>query len=195
MQLLQYISIFLFCSLFVIGCETHENRSVVQTPHESLSPPINVPSSPIKTPHESPLTPVDTSSAPINEKLNPKQPPFLGSGFSQEQFELDDLIALQNGKPRPTSPSTLAVVLAGNPPVGTDVCNLPYSALIKAMYDKCFPEGSSYIQLANIIGYAGDEVSRSENTVVYQWDSIEKGIFTATFVDGKLTSKFQNNLK
>jgi hypothetical protein len=175
-QFLQNTLISLFCLVYLIGCTNSEKQSVDQ------SPPV---SSTIST---------VPSTTPVNEVLQPKQLPVLGDTATQLKFQADDAQAVLQGQTRPTYPPTLAV-LAGNPPAGTDVCNLPYSALIKAMYDKCFPERSSYIQISNIIGWAGEEISRSGDTVVYNWGSAEKGILTATFINKSLASKSQNGLK
>lgn len=139
-------------------------------------------------------SPSNTASAPVNEVLQPKSLPVLGDSETQAKFKLADLNATIESKPRPTDPQTLAV-LAGNPPAGTDVCNLQYSALIQAMYQKCFPEGISHIKMSNIIGWAGEEISRAGDTVIYKWVDGDKGSLTATFTKGGLTSKSQNGLK
>jgi hypothetical protein len=175
-QFLQYTFIGLSCLVYLLGCANSVSKSVDQSqPVSSSIPTVN-------------------SAIPVNEVFQPKQLPDLGDTATLLKFRADDAQAVLQGQPRPTYPSTLAV-LAGNPPAGTDVCNLPYSALIKAMYDKCFLEGSSYVQISNIIGWAGEEISRSGDTVVYNWGSVEKGILTATFINGSLASKSQNGLK
>jgi hypothetical protein len=159
------------CSfLFFTGCTKSENQGVTQSPTTTAAP------------------------TPANEVLQPKSLPVLGDSETQAKFKLADLNAIIESKPRPTEPQTLAV-LAGNPPAGTDVCNLAYSALIQAMYQKCFLEGISQIKMSNIIGWAGEEISRSGDTVIYKWGNGDKGSLTATFVKGGLTSKSQNGLK
>jgi hypothetical protein len=62
-------------------------------------------------------------------------------------------------------------------------------------YQKCFPEGISQTKMSNIIGWAGEETSRSGDTVIYKWASGDKGTLTATFVKDTLASKSQNGLK
>jgi hypothetical protein len=130
--------------LFLIGCSNSENNSNKQASSAGTSEIL-------------------TSTS---DTLKSKSLPILGDSSTQFKFKAEDLKAIINGQPRPTSPETLAV-LAGNPPNGTDVCNLSYSALTKAMYLKCFPEGISYIAMSNVIGWAGEESSRSGDTVVY----------------------------
>jgi hypothetical protein len=174
-QFLQYTFIGLFCLMYLLGCANSGSKSVDQSsPVSSSIPTVN-------------------SAIPVNEVLQPKQLPDLGDTATLLKFRADDAQAVLQGQPRPTYPPMLAV-LAGNPPAGTDVCNLPYSALIKAMYAQCFPEGISYVRMSNIIGWAGEEISRSGDTVVYNWGSTEKGTLTATFVNGGLTSKSQSGL-
>jgi hypothetical protein len=137
---------------------------------------------------------VVSSTTPSNEILKSKSLPILGDSETQSKFKLEDLNAIIENRPRPTSPETLAV-LAGNTPSNVDVCNLSYSVLVKSMYEKCFPEGMSYIAMSNIIGWAGEESSRSGNTVVYNWKNGNDGLLTATFINGNLTAKSQNGLK
>jgi hypothetical protein len=157
------------CSLFFTGCTKPESQGATQPP-------------------------TTTASAPANDMVQPKPLPVLGDSETQAKFKLADLNAIIQSQPRPTEPQTLAV-LAGNPPAGTDICNLPYSALIQAMYQKCFPEGISQIKMSNIIGWAGEEISRSGDTVIYKWAGGDKGTLTATFVKDTLAGKSQNGLK
>jgi hypothetical protein len=156
-----------FCFVILTGCGKSDNQGTTQP---------------------------STTMTSANETLQPKSLPILGDSETQAKFKLADLTAITQSQPRPTEPQTLAV-LAGNPPAGIDVCNLPYSALIQAMYQKCFPEGISQIKMSNIIGWAGEEISRSGDTAIYKWGSGDKGTLTATFVKGALTSKSQNGLK
>jgi hypothetical protein len=164
-----YTYLLVICSLFFTGCSKPESQGATQPP-------------------------TTAASAPTNDVLQPKPLPILGDSETQARFKLADLNAIIDSKPRPTDPPILAI-LAGNPPAGTDVCNLPYSALIQAMYQKCFPEGISQTKMSNIIGWAGEETSRSGDTVIYKWASGDKGTLTATFVKDTLASKSQNGLK
>ena len=162
-----YTYLLVLCSFLFTGCSKSEVQSGIQEP---------------------------TTLAPANDVLQPKTLPDLGDTETLSKFRLADLNAIIESKPRPTNPPILAV-LAGNPSIETDVCNLPYSALIQAMYQKCFPEGINQIKMSNIIGWAGEEISRSGDTVIYKWADGDKGILTATFTKGGLIGKSQNGLK
>lgn len=133
-------------------------------------------------------------NSPEPAALQSKPLPVLGDSKTQFDFQIADLNAIIGKQPRPVEPQTLAV-LAGNPPPGVDVCNLPYSALTQKMYLSCFPEGISYVGMSNVIGWAGEEVSRSGNTVGYIWRGTKGSFLMATFTDGKLTAKSQQGLK
>lgn len=165
--------ILIYCFLYLAGCSNSGNQNTSSSPSATLP---------------------NSSVTPITETLQPKELPVLGDSATQLQFKVDEAQAVIENKARPTYPPTLAV-LAGNPPEGTDVCNLSYSALIKAMYEKCLLEGMGYISMSNLIGWAGEEISRSDDTVIYKWGSGEQGILTATFVNGRLTAKSQMGLK
>jgi hypothetical protein len=147
----------------------------------------------IQTPSSSSVQPTYSTPSPVNMVVT-KPLPSLGSLVEGSRFDYEDSKAIISGSPRPTSPPILAV-LAGNPPTGTDVCNLPYSALIMAMYQQCIKEGMSYVEVANIIGFNGEENSSSGSTVTYTWSNGEKGIMTAVFQNNKLSSKAQTGLK
>jgi hypothetical protein len=136
--------------------------------------------------------PVPAQAAP--EVLKTKPMPELGDSQTQYDFQLADLKAIAQGQPRPVQPETLAV-LAGNPPQGVDVCNLPFSALTQKMYLSCFPEGITYVGASNIAGWAGEEVSRSGDAVVYTWRGNRGSFLMATFKNGRLTAKSQQGLK
>lgn len=135
----------------------------------------------------------DSTPSPVSTVVT-KPLPNLGALVEGSRFEYEDSKAIISGNPRPTSPPTLAV-LAGNPPTGTDVCNLPYSALIMAMYQQCIKEGMSYVEVANIIGFNGEENSSSGSTITYTWTDGKEGIMTAVFQNNRLSSKSQTGLK
>jgi len=176
----------LLCLFSIFGCSESKNQSSSQ--------PEAISGSETTSNSENTNNSISENVVAENEVLTEKDIPTLGSATTQLQFESEDSMAILQGRPRPTYPETLAV-LAGNPPPGTDVCNLEYSALIKAMYDSCFPEGISYVAMSNIIGWAGKEISRSGETVIYSWGGGDRGTLTATFTDGRLTAKSQDGLK
>lgn len=128
-----------------------------------------------------------------SDNLVVKELPELGSNIEQLSFKAEDAKAVLDDKPRPTSPLPLAV-LAGNPPPDVDVCNLPFSALTKAIFENCAEQGISYIQLANTFGFAGDLTTETGNNKIYTWKN-SSGMATITFTNDKLTSKTQVGLK
>lgn len=132
-------------------------------------------------------------SKAATDKLTPKELPVLGTSSEQLNFQAKDAEAVLSNKPRPTSPIPLAV-LAGNPPPDVDVCNLPFSALTKAIFENCAEQGMSYIQTANTFGFSGELTTEAGNSKTYTWKSRE-GIVAITFVDDGLTSKTQTGLK
>ena len=137
-----------------------------------------------------------TASPSVSEyRLFAKKLPVLGTSSQQMADEATVLQAALSGKtaeiPKTSSagvtPNPIAV-LKGYPPEGTDVCNLPYSALTKAIYDSCINEGMSYIDVANTVGFEGQEQARAGDSVTYRWGASE-GSMSAFFTDGKLVSK------
>jgi len=62
-------------------------------------------------------------------------------------------------------------------------------------YENCLVEGLTWVQVANVLGYKGNERSRSGSTHIVQWSDGSGGYITATFVDNKLQSKSQIGLK
>ncbi len=63
------------------------------------------------------------------------------------------------------------------------------------MYQQCIKEGMSYVEVANIIGFNGEENSSSGSTITYTWSNGEKGVMTAVFQNNRLSSKLQTGLK
>ena len=158
--------------------------------------------------NSSPSAKTSSSSAPavVAKEFQAKSIPVLGTASQQlrDQSTVAQAViaAGPNGKATgiPTTssagvtPNPIAV-LQGIIPEGTDVCRLPYSALIQAMYETCFSEGMSYIDVANIIGYKGEESAKAGNSTSHTWNGSKEGMMSATFVDDKLTAKTQQGLK
>ncbi len=166
----------------LVSCQSKESKTVI---HQAGAGSEEVAST---------LESASPTAAPENTELVAKQLPILGTTYEQLDFEARDAEAVIKGTPRPTTPETLAV-LAGNPPPGTDVCHLPYSALTMAIYQNCIHEGMSYVQVSNTFGWAGTEASNSGSTVEYIWKNGDKGVITAVFQDNRLISKSQVELK
>jgi hypothetical protein len=143
------------------------------------------------------------SAPPLSSTFVPKQVPVLGTSYAQMTDEADVLNIIVSGKShdeiRETSlagvkPNPIAVKL-GYPPKGTDVCKLPYSALIRAMYEKCVVQGMSPIDVANILGWEGKEVSSAGAAKTYEWRDGKGGSMMVVFEGDRLVSKSQAGLK
>lgn len=123
-----------------------------------------------------------------------KKIPALGNAYEQMNFRIEDAKARTSNKPRPTDPLTMAV-LAGTTPPDIDMCNLPFSAITKAIFEQYLQEGMNYFQVANTIGFEGDEVDRTGSDVTYTWKDSDNGIAKVVFRNDKLYSKSQLSLK
>lgn len=141
-----------------------------------------------------------------NEVFTPKKIPILGNTYQQLEDESTILQIQLYGKttdgrteiPKASlagiTPNPIAVK-KGYPPEGTDVCNLPYSVLIKQMYEQCFKDGMSYNQASNIAGWQGEEAASSGSTTTYRWGDGDSGSMLLVFDNGRLVSKSQSGLK
>lgn len=169
------------CLLFLAGCGGEKSASEQTT-----------------------ITPLPTLSAsPSSTVFKRKELPVLGGSIGQMSDETEVLNIITLGKsddeiPQTSSagikPNPIAVKL-GHPPKGTDVCNLPYSALIRAMYEKCFSQGMSPTDVANIVGWEGKEVASTGSTKTYEWDNGRNGSMVIVFEGDRLASKSQTGLK
>lgn len=188
------ISSFLLTSLFwlgVGGLSSHKQSQLI-TQEVNSNPPSEAASS-------------EAASSPSNDVFTPKKAPILGSTASQLE---DQSIVLQlalNGRttsglteiPKSSmygiAPNPVAVTM-GYPPAGTDICNLPYSALIRPMYEQCIKEGMTFNQVSSIVGWEGEETSSSGSSKTYRWGSGGGSMFL-TFENNRLISKSQTGLK
>lgn len=144
------------------------------------------------------------SSAPsASTNFRPKELPVLGTLEGQKSDQAEVLNILASGRsqdeiPQASSagvkPNPIAVKL-GYPPKGTDVCNLPYSALIRPMYEKCFSPGMNPTDIANIVGWEGTEVASTESTKTYEWRDGRDGSMTVVFERDRLASKSETRLQ
>lgn len=171
------------------GCSIDQTQAT--SPSPTLTPSLSTAVNGEVAPTEETASP---TVAPKDTLIVEKPLPRLGTTFEQLDFEAKDAEAILTGTPRPSSPEPLAV-LAGNAPPGTDVCNLPYSAITIAIYQECIHEGMSYVEVSNIIGWAGKEASSSGSTVEYTWGDGDGGVMSAVFQDNHLISKSQVGLK
>jgi len=150
-----------------------------------------------------PTTPTTLSNSSSSTVFKPKELPVLGTMNGQMSDEAEVLNIIVSGKsqdeiPQASSagvkPNPIAVKL-GYPPKGTDVCKLPYSALIRAMYEKCFSQGMSSSDVANIVGWEGKEVAGAGSAKTYEWTDGKGGSMVVVFEGDRLASKSQTGLK
>jgi hypothetical protein len=144
---------------------------------------------------------VKPSTTAVQATFTPKELPTLGTDQQQigdhgevlKAAMAGDLSKIPKTSSAGVTPNPIAV-LEGYPPQGTDVCNLPYSALTSAIYERCLKEGMTYAEVASIIGFEGKQQASSGNSVTYNWSG-SGGSMSAVFTDGKMVSKAQQGLK
>lgn len=147
-----------------------------------------------------------TNTTIASEVFNPKILPILGTTYQQLEDESTILQIMTSGKttdgrteiPQTSlagvTPNPIAVK-KGYPPKGTDVCKLPYSALIRQMYEQCFTDGMNFTQVSNIVGWQGEEVASSGSGRTYRWGDGDGGSMMFVFDNDRLVSKSQVGLK
>ncbi|MEG4287261.1 hypothetical protein QUB68_29570 [Microcoleus sp. A006_D1] len=176
----------LFVAL-VAGCGG-EKPSGEQATQSSTEPP---------TSSASPALPASSSG------FKRKEIPILGTTYGQTSDQTAVLDIIASGKSRDeipqassagVTPNPIAVKL-GYPPKETDVCNLPYQALIRETFEKCFSQGMSPTDVANILGWEGKEVASSGSAKTYEWQAGEGGSMVIVFEGDRLVSKSQTGLK
>lgn len=74
-------------------------------------------------------------------------------------------------------------------------CHRKYVSVELDTYTNCLLDGMSYVQVGNIIGFAGNEVVSSGNSKTFQWLGRGGALITVSFVGDRLISKSQINLK
>jgi len=189
-----------------LGNEAAQNREYKQALtwfqfalHEQPNNPdvikaVNLMQSYVQTEEVAPAAFAASSTVVEDTKIVDKPLPKLRTMDEQLDYKAKDAEAVIKSTLDPSTSEMLAV-LAGNPPVGTDVCRLPYSAITLAIYQQCIHEGMNYVQVSNIIGWAGEETANSGSTLEYTWREGDKGIMRAVFQDNRLISKSQVGLK
>jgi hypothetical protein len=61
-------------------------------------------------------------------------------------------------------------------------------------FEQCLPDGLTYVQVANVLGYRGTLQTQSGSTEIWQWNGRE-GSLSIVFDNGKLKSKAQAGLQ
>ena len=72
-------------------------------------------------------------------------------------------------------------------------CHKTTSSLTLEMFQNCFPDGMSYENVAQIIGYPGTVITQSGNSKIYTWNG-SSGTMAAQFINNRLVSKSQSGL-
>lgn len=175
--------------LLAVGCGTDKPSS------EQANPPLSE--------QASPLSPAPSAPSAPSSTFTPKELPVLGTLNGQRSDAEKVWNVILSGKspdeiPQASSagvkPNPIAVKM-GYPPKGTDVCKLPYSALILVMYQKCFSQGMTPVDVANIVGWEGTEVANTRLTKSYEWADGKGGSMVIVFEGDRLKSKSQSGLK
>jgi hypothetical protein len=73
-------------------------------------------------------------------------------------------------------------------------CSRTYVSVKMDTFEQCLPDGLTYVQVANVLGYRGTLQTKSGNTEIWQWNGRE-GSLSIVFDNGKLKSKAQAGLQ
>lgn len=73
-------------------------------------------------------------------------------------------------------------------------CNRKYVSVKLDTFQNCLVDGMHYIQVANILGYAGTLQAQSGETEIWQWNNGDGGFLSASFSNKKMVSKSQVSL-
>ncbi len=62
-------------------------------------------------------------------------------------------------------------------------------------FEQCLPDGLTYVQVANVLGYRGTLQIKSGSTEIWQWNDGEGKYLSIVFDNEKLKSKAQVGLQ
>jgi hypothetical protein len=74
-------------------------------------------------------------------------------------------------------------------------CSRTYVSVKMDTFEQCLPNGLTYVQVANVLGYRGTLQSKSGNTEIWQWNDGEGKYLSIVFDNEKLKSKAQSSLQ
>ena len=74
-------------------------------------------------------------------------------------------------------------------------CHRRYVSVKLDTFNDCLVEGMTYVQVANTLGYRGELQSQSGSIKLYQWNDGSGKYLSASFEDGRLSSKSQIGLE
>jgi hypothetical protein len=73
-------------------------------------------------------------------------------------------------------------------------CSRAYVSVKLDTFEQCLPDGLTYVQVANVLGYRGTLQTKSGGTEIWQWNDGEGKYLSVIFDNGKLKSKSQLGL-
>jgi hypothetical protein len=73
-------------------------------------------------------------------------------------------------------------------------CTRKYVSVKLDTFNECLPEGLTYVQVANALGYKGELQSKSGDVELWLWNGGSGKYLSGQFVNGKLTGKSQVGL-
>jgi hypothetical protein len=74
-------------------------------------------------------------------------------------------------------------------------CQAKTVSVTMAVFETCLVNGMTYIQVSNIIGFAGEIMADSGTAKLYSWSGRGGSVITANFLSGKMFSKSQSGLQ
>jgi hypothetical protein len=92
-----------------------------------------------------------------------------------------------------SSPSPLPVAALPEVP-NNPACTRKYVSVKLDTFQNCLVDGMHYIQVANILGYAGTLQAQSGSTEIWQWNNGNGGFLSGNFSNQKLVGKSQVGL-
>jgi hypothetical protein len=75
-----------------------------------------------------------------------------------------------------------------------EACQREYVSVTRDTFERCLIEGLTYVQVANTLGYRGELQAQSGSMEIWQWNGGTGKYLSATFMNGRLTSKAQIGL-
>jgi hypothetical protein len=105
------------------------------------------------------------------------------------------LTACSGSTPVANIPSPSSLPVAALPEVPNNpACSRKYVSVKLDTFQYCLVDGMHYIQVANILGYAGTLQAQSGSTEIWQWNNGNGGFLTGNFSNQKLVTKSQVGL-
>ncbi len=74
-------------------------------------------------------------------------------------------------------------------------CSRTHVSVKMDTFEQCLPDGLTYVQAANVLGYRGTLQTKTGSTEIWQWNDGEGKYLSIIFDSGKLRSKSQAGLQ